>query len=125
MGLSISATSLQQALDLTCDLIDLQLLVKRAVDLAEKAASSWVLSYTDFLSPPLVADVKANTEKLAEVEVVAWGGFSQAERCRLCIGNSELMASALANPEEVTFLLRPVINKASESQRGQGLRCEC
>lgn len=82
----------------------LQLLVKRAVELAERAASSWVLEYTDFLSPPLVADVQANTRKLAEVQVVAWGGFPQAERCRLCIGNSELMASAQSDLEMVSIL---------------------
>lgn len=88
-----------------CDVYFLvvQLLVKRAVDSAEKAANSWVLEYTDFLSPPLVADVMANTRKLADVEVLAWGGFSQAERCRLCIGNSELMASAQTDLEMVSL----------------------
>ena len=87
----------------------MQLVVKRAVELAERAASSWVLEYTDFISPPLVADVKANTKKLAEVEVVAWGGFSQAERCRLCIGNSDLMASAESDLELVSDLFRCLV----------------
>ena len=81
----------------------LQLVVKRAIELAERAASSWVLEYTDFLSPPLVADVQANTKKLAEVEVAAWGGFPQAERCRLCIGNTELMASAQSDLDLVSI----------------------
>lgn len=88
-------------------LVYLQLLVKRAVDLAERAATSWALDYTDFLAPPLLADVRANTHKLADVGVVAWGGFKQAERCRLCIGNAELIASAEADLEQVACLLLP------------------
>lgn len=84
----------------------MQLLVKRAVDLAERAGESWAIECTDFLAPPLVADVKANTHKLADVGIIAWGGFPQAERCRLCIGNSELLAAAEADLEEASSKLQ-------------------
>ena len=43
--------------------------IKRAVDIAERAANGWVVEYTDFYTPPLVADVLANTKRLAGVEV--------------------------------------------------------
>lgn len=43
--------------------------IKRAVDIAERAAQGWVVEYTDFYTPPLVADVLANTKKLAGLEV--------------------------------------------------------
>ena len=43
--------------------------IKRAVDIAERAANGWVVEYTDFYTPPLVADVLANTKRLAGIEV--------------------------------------------------------
>lgn len=43
--------------------------IKRAVDIAERAANGWVVEHTDFYTPPLVADVLANTKKLAGLEV--------------------------------------------------------
>jgi hypothetical protein len=43
--------------------------IKRAVDIAERAANGWVVEYTEFFTPPLVADVLANTKKLAGLEV--------------------------------------------------------
>lgn len=39
------------------------------MDIAERAANGWVVEYTDFYTPPLVADVLANTKRLAGVEV--------------------------------------------------------
>ena len=79
----------------------LQADIKRALELVEQAADSWEIKYTDFYTPPIVADVLANSKKLAGVVVHPWGGFDRAERCRLVIGKPELVEAAKYNMNEV------------------------
>ena len=79
--------------------------IKRALEVINQAADSWVLRYTDFYTPPTVADILVNAKKLAGVEVFPWGGFQQAERCRLVVGKEELMAGAKLNLDEVMWFL--------------------
>jgi photosystem II S4 domain protein len=65
-------------------------IVARAIDLAEQAIKNWEIVETDFLSPPEIAEIKEVFNRLSDVEVIATGGYPQAERQRLGICRSEI-----------------------------------
>ncbi|MFS8924094.1 photosystem II S4 domain protein, partial [Synechococcus sp. B60.1] len=62
----------------------------RILDLGEQALKTWQVVWSDFLSPPEVAEVQSRLHNLAELQVVAWGGYAQAERQRLALARSEV-----------------------------------
>ena len=64
--------------------------VARVIDQAEQAIKTWEVVLTDFLSPPVQAEVQQAFGRLTEVHLVAWGGYPQAERQRMGIARSEL-----------------------------------
>lgn len=64
--------------------------VARAIDQAEQALKTWEISMTDFLSPPELAETQKVFSRLTEVQLIAWGGYPQAERQRLAIARSEI-----------------------------------
>ncbi|KAM3100591.1 photosystem II S4 domain protein [Phormidesmis sp. 146-35] len=64
--------------------------VARVIDQAEQAVKTWEVVMTDFLSPPELAEVQQAFGRLSDVQMVAWGGYPQAERQRLAIARSEL-----------------------------------
>jgi photosystem II S4 domain protein len=64
--------------------------VARVIDQAEQAIKTWEIVLTDFLSPPELAEVQQVFTRLTEVELVAWGGYPQAERKRMAIARSEM-----------------------------------
>jgi photosystem II S4 domain protein len=64
--------------------------VARVIDGAEQAIKNWEVTLTDFLSPPELADAKIVFNRLSDVELVAWGGYPQAERQRIAIARSEM-----------------------------------
>lgn len=64
--------------------------IARVIDQADQAIKTWEVVFTDFLSPPELAEVQRIFSRLAEVQLAAWGGYSQAERQRLAIARAEL-----------------------------------
>jgi photosystem II S4 domain protein len=64
--------------------------VARVIDQADQAIKTWEIILTDFLSPPELAEIQQRFSRLTEVQLVAWGGYPQAERQRLAIARSEL-----------------------------------
>jgi photosystem II S4 domain protein len=62
----------------------------KILDRAEDALRTWEISQTDFLSPPELFEAQGLFEKLTELQMVAWGGYPQAERQRLAIARSDL-----------------------------------
>lgn len=64
--------------------------IARIIDAAEGAIKTWEVVQTDFLSPPVLADVHSIFEPLADINFLAWGGYPQAERQRLAIARSEI-----------------------------------
>lgn len=64
--------------------------VARALDQAEQAIKTWEVTLTDFLSPPELADTLTVFKRLTDVELVAWGGYPQAERQRIAIARSDI-----------------------------------
>ena len=66
--------------------------VSRALELADRASSSWSLAHTDFLSPPAAGAALAALAGRADVGAVAWGGWAGAERVRLVLGQPDRLA---------------------------------
>lgn len=64
--------------------------VARVIDQAEQALKTWEIVFTDFLSPPELAEAQGIFSRLTDVHLVACGGYPQAERQRLAISRSEL-----------------------------------
>jgi photosystem II S4 domain protein len=62
----------------------------RVIDQADQAIKTWEVVCTDFLAPPELAEVQHMFKRLTEVELVAWGGYPQAERQRLAIARADL-----------------------------------
>lgn len=64
--------------------------VARVIDKADQAIKTWEVILTDFLSPPVLAEIQQQFSRLTEVQLLAWGGYPQAERQRLAIARAEL-----------------------------------
>jgi photosystem II S4 domain protein len=64
--------------------------VARVIDKADQAIKTWEVVLTDFLSPPVLAEIQQQFTRLTEVQLLAWGGYPQAERQRLAIARSEI-----------------------------------
>ena len=64
--------------------------VARVIDKADQAIKTWEVVLTDFLSPPVLAEIQQQFTRLTEVQLLAWGGYPQAERQRLAISRSEI-----------------------------------
>lgn len=71
------------------------------LDLAERAAKQWDVSFSHFVSPPVAADALAAINQRADIKAVAWGGYPQAERCRVAIGKEEVMLTAVEDPSSL------------------------
>ncbi len=64
--------------------------IARVIDKAEQAIKTWEVVLTDFLSPPVLAEVQSIFSKLTEVELVTWGGYPQAERQRVGLSRPDI-----------------------------------
>ncbi|WP_017317022.1 photosystem II S4 domain protein [Mastigocladopsis repens] len=64
--------------------------IARVIDQADQAIKTWEVVLTDFLSPPELAEIQQVFSRLTEVQLVAWGGYPQAERQRIAIARSEV-----------------------------------
>ncbi len=64
--------------------------VARVIDQAEQAVRTWEIVLTDFLSPPVLFEVQEIFSKLTDIDLLAWGGYPQAERQRLGIARTEI-----------------------------------
>jgi photosystem II S4 domain protein len=62
----------------------------QVIDKAEMAIKTWEVVVSDFLSPPVVAEIQTAFKKLTEVQILVWGGYPQAERQRIGIARSEI-----------------------------------
>jgi photosystem II S4 domain protein len=62
----------------------------RVIDQADQAIKTWEVVCTDFLSPPELVEVQQMFARLTEVQLLAWGGYPQAERQRVAIARSEI-----------------------------------
>ncbi|CAA7013807.1 unnamed protein product [Microthlaspi erraticum] len=75
--------------------------VKQVLEMARRAASRREVLHTDFLTPPIVKESVSVLGKLADVKIVAQGGYPEAERCRISIGHPDVLTS---DPDTVAAL---------------------
>ncbi len=64
--------------------------ISRVIDKAEQAIKTWEVVLTDFLSPPVLAEVQSIFSKLTEVDILTWGGYPQAERQRVGLSRPDI-----------------------------------
>ena len=64
--------------------------IARVIDKAEQAIKNWEVVVTDFLSPPVLAEVTSIVQNLTEVEALPWGGYPQAERQRVGLSRPDI-----------------------------------
>lgn len=64
--------------------------IARILDKAEQAMKTWELVVSDFLSPPVLAEVKEIFANLTEIQIICWGGYPQAERQKVGIHREEI-----------------------------------
>ncbi|GAC1457624.1 MAG: photosystem II S4 domain protein [Chamaesiphon sp.] len=67
--------------------------VARVIDQAEQAIKTWEILVTDFLSPPELLQIQQMFGRLTDIELMAGGGYPQAERQRLAIARKEISLS--------------------------------
>ena len=64
--------------------------ITRVIDKAEQAIKNWEVVVTDFLSPPILAEVQDILQNLTEIEALPWGGYPQAERQRVGLSRPDI-----------------------------------
>ncbi|MEM7593827.1 MAG: photosystem II S4 domain protein [Cyanobacteria bacterium P01_A01_bin.83] len=64
--------------------------ITKVIDKAEQAIKNWEIVVTDFLSPPVLAEVQSIFQNFTEIDALAWGGYPQAERQRVALSRPDL-----------------------------------
>ncbi|MEM8831368.1 MAG: photosystem II S4 domain protein [Cyanobacteria bacterium P01_G01_bin.19] len=64
--------------------------ITRVINQAERAIKNWEIVVTDFLSPPVLAEVQEIFQNLTEIETLPWGGYPQAERQRVGLSRPDI-----------------------------------
>lgn len=67
---------------------------------ADRAASDWIPTFTNFLPPPTAMSIKSMVDRLAHVSALEWGGYPQAERCRIILARDELIDQYREEPDQ-------------------------
>ncbi|CAI5513914.1 unnamed protein product [Closterium sp. Naga37s-1] len=66
---------------------------RRVLELADRSLASYSLLHSSFLSPASQAAIMPILSNMADVTAILSGGYFQAERCRVSVGPTELMAA--------------------------------
>jgi photosystem II S4 domain protein len=76
--------------------------VAQCVEMAERASERWTVAASPFVTPPAAADAVEAVRQACgdDVAAVPWGGFPQAERCRVVVGPRDLLMPMTAEAEE-------------------------
>lgn len=64
--------------------------ITKVIDKADRAIKNWEVVVTDFLSPPVLAEVQLILQNLTEINTLPWGGYPQAERQRVALSRPDL-----------------------------------
>ncbi|VVB00369.1 unnamed protein product [Arabis nemorensis] len=67
--------------------------IKHVLEMARRVTSRREVLHTDFLTPPIVKESVSVLGKLADVTIVAQGGYPEAERCRISIGHHDVLTN--------------------------------
>jgi photosystem II S4 domain protein len=76
--------------------------VAQCVEMAERASERWTVAASPFVTPPAAADAVEAVRQACgdDVAAVPWGGFPQAERCRVVVGPRDLLMPPTMTAEE-------------------------
>lgn len=77
--------------------------VARILEQAERAETTWSTVYTDFYTPPVVADAIQALKLVPDVSPTPWGGYAMAERARIRLSRADMPEDPAA--EVLLFLL--------------------
>ncbi|CAI5507194.1 unnamed protein product [Closterium sp. Naga37s-1] len=66
---------------------------RRVLELADRSLASYSVLHSSFLSPASQAAIMPVLSNMADVTAILSGGYFQAERCRVSVGPTELMAA--------------------------------
>lgn len=72
------------------------------MDLLSAQLTSKAFLFADFYTPPVVSHAMLAIQQLAGVKAVAWGGYPQAERQRIIVGQPELVEAIELDPSQVS-----------------------
>ena len=64
--------------------------VARILEQAERAETTWSTVYTDFYTPPVVADAVQALKLVPDVLARPWGGYPMAERTRVRLSRADM-----------------------------------
>ena len=64
--------------------------VARILEQAERAETTWSTLYTDFYTPPVVADAVQALKLAPDVRPIPWGGYNMAERTRIRLSRADM-----------------------------------
>mmetsp|Transcript_5220 Transcript_5220/g.13474 ORF Transcript_5220/g.13474 Transcript_5220/m.13474 type:complete len:239 (-) Transcript_5220:440-1156(-) len=76
--------------------------IARAVEQAQSATETWSVRVTGFLTPPVYTIAAQVLQPLSDVAAFPWGGYPQAERCRLLVGREEQILPLTEEPFTIT-----------------------
>lgn len=64
--------------------------VARILEQAERAETTWSTVYTDFYTPPVVADAVQALKLVPDISPTPWGGYDMAERKRIRLSRADM-----------------------------------
>ena len=64
--------------------------VARILEQAERAETTWSTLYTDFYTPPVVADAVQALRLVPDILPTPWGGYGMAERTRIRLSRADM-----------------------------------
>lgn len=79
--------------------------VARILEQAERAETTWSTVYTDFYTPPVVADAVQALKLVPDILPTPWGGYDMAERKRIRLSRTDMPE----DPAEEVLLFCPII----------------
>lgn len=77
--------------------------VARILEQAERAETTWSTVFTDFYTPPVVADAVQALTLVPDVLPTPWGGYAMAERTRIRLSRADMPEDSAA--EVLLFFL--------------------
>ena len=70
--------------------------VARILEQGQRAESTWTAVFTDFYTPPVIADALQALKLVPDVHSEAWGGYEMAERTRIRLSRADMPEDSAA-----------------------------
>ncbi|KAL3162406.1 hypothetical protein ABBQ32_010077 [Trebouxia sp. C0010 RCD-2024] len=78
--------------------------VARILEQAERAETTWSTVFTDFYTPPVVADAVQALKLVPDILPTPWGGYDMAERKRIRLSRTDMPEDPAAEAAGVSAL---------------------